>query len=276
MKLNDEMLFGHPVLSSTSNDYRDALFAAEFEVNIEDPDSLVIGATINLNCEDLDDLLEEGGAGCGFYLICRNTYQNRLIEMTPGSASHKLNAHHFFGTIQLRPVVWSKESRTGWSSKYLHSEYGGQADFPAAVVLAVGDEARFSVDRERLRPFESIFTLAANDGLQRGELAVDPEGDKITIFVHSDTKDSVDSIRNDQRGRTVLLNAVYLPALMQVLSEMSQRGKTFETKAWYRIFTGKCAATGIDPAVGDTLQNAQRLLKYPFARIEEQKERLFT
>jgi hypothetical protein len=203
MKLSDEMLFGHPVLSSTSNDYRDALFAAEFDVNIEDPDWLVMGATIRLNCTDLDDLLEDGGAGCGFYVICLDTYQNRLIEMTPGSASHKLNAHHFFGTIQVRPVVWSKESRTGWSSKYLHPEYGGQADFPAAAVLAVGDEARFSVDRERLRPFESIFTLAAHEGLQRGELAVDPEGDKITIFVHQDTKDSVDSIRNDQRGRTV-------------------------------------------------------------------------
>ena len=119
MKLNDEMLFGHPILSSTSNDYRDALFAAEFDINIEDPAWLLIGATISLNCTDLDDLLEEGGGGCGFYVICRHTYQNRLIEMTPGSASHKLNAHHFFGTIQLRPVVWSKEARTDWSSKFL-------------------------------------------------------------------------------------------------------------------------------------------------------------
>ncbi len=276
MKLNDEMLFGHPILSSTSNDYRDVLFTAEFDINIEDPDWLVIGATINLQCTDLDDLLEEGGAGCGFYVICRQTYQNRLVEMTPGSASHKLNAHHFFGTMQLRPVVWAKESRTGWSSKYLHTEYGGRADFPAAAILAVGDESRFSLDRERLRPFESIFTLAANDGLRRGELAVDPERDKVTIFVHPDTKDSVDSIRNDQRGRTVLLNSLYLPALMQVLSEVSQRGNTLENKAWYRVFTAKCAATGIDPAAGDSLQNAQRLLKYPFARIEDQKERLFS
>lgn len=276
MKLGDHMLFGHPILSSSSNDYRDGLFAAEFEISVEDPDWLVIAATIDLQCDDLDELLEEGGAGCGFYVICRQTYQNRLIEMTPGSASHKLNAHHFFGTIQLRPVVWSKESRTGWTSKYLHPEYGGRADLPAAAILAVGDEYRFSVDRERLRPFESIFALAANEELQRGEMAVDPERDKITIFVHPDTKDSVDAIRNDQRGRTVLLNALYLPALMQVLSEVSQRGNTFEGKAWYRIFSAKCAASGVDPASGESLQNAQRLLKYPFARVEDQKERLFS
>jgi hypothetical protein len=276
MKLSDQMLFGHPILSSGSNDYHDSLFAAEFDINIEDPDWLIITATINLQCSDLDTLLEEGGAGCGFYVICRETYQNRLIEMTPGRASHKLNAHHFFGTIQLRPVVWSTESRTGWTSKYLHPEYGGRVDFPAAAILAVGDESRFSIDRERLRPFESIFALAANDGLQRGEMAVDPERDKITIFVHPETKDSVDSIRNDPRGRTVLLNALYLPALMQVLSEVAQRGNTFENKAWYRIFSAKCGASGINPESGELLQNAQRLLKYPFARIEDQKERLFS
>lgn len=275
MKVSDDMLFAHPVLSPVSDDFHDAFFDAEFTISLEEEDWLLIDTALRLSCPELDQLLEEGGAGSGFYVICPQTYQNRLIEMNPGAAKHKLNAHHFFGTVQLRPVIWSKESRTGWTSRHLHPEYGGTVDFPAAALLAVGGEYRFSVDRERLKPFESIFALAAHDDRKWGEISVDPDEDKITIFVHPEIKVSIDNIRNDARGRTVLLNAVYLPAIMQVLVELAEGGRSFETRAWYRIFTAKCAAAGIDPASSNTLLNAQQLLNYPFGRIEEQKERLF-
>lgn len=275
MKLNEDMLFGHPVLSPVSDDYQGALFNAEFVVNVEDNDHLSIEATIGLNSPDLDQLLEEGGAGCGFFLVCRQTYQNRLIEMGPGKATHQLNAHHFFGTLQLRPVVWSKEARSGWRSRYLHPEYGGRTDFPAATILAVGEEQRFSLDRERLKPFESIFTLAAVDNLRPGEISVDPDGEKITIGVQPDTKDSIDLIRNDPRGRIVLLNSIYLPAVMQVLTDLTSGTGNYDEKAWHRIFSAKCAQCGFDPTNAVPLEHAQRLLGYPFARIDEQKEKLF-
>lgn len=274
MKLRDDMLFGHPVLSPVSDDYHGALFEAEFIVGVED-ETLTIEASISLNCPDLDQLIEEGAAGCGFYLIGRQTYQNRLIEMNPGRANHTLNAGHFFGTLQVRPVVWSKEARSGWQSRYLHPEYGGAADFPAAAVLAVGEEQRFSVDRERLKPFESIFALAPIDTLQPGEIAVDPDEDKITIGVHPSTKAGIDDIRNDARGKTVLIASVYLPAVMQVLVEMTGGGRSFEDRQWYRIFAARCAQCGFDPTSAVPLQHAQQLLGYPFLKIDEQKERLF-
>jgi hypothetical protein len=275
VKFSDDMLFAHPVLSSRSNDFRDSLFETEFTVSLGERNWIELKAAVNLKCPDVHALLEQGSAGCGFYLICRETYQNRLIEMSPGTQDHKFNADQFFGTIQLRPVVWSKEARSGWKSDFLHPEYGGSVDLPAAAIIAVGDEQRFSVDRDRLKPFESIFSLAAADNLVRGQIAVDPDGDRITLFVHPETKDSIDAIRNDQRGRTVLLNAVYLPAIMQVLYELGQNPIGFEDRAWYRIFVAKCAACGVDPANSDFLRDAQRLLSYPFERVEAQKERLF-
>lgn len=275
MKLSDDMLFGHPVLSPISDDYREGAFDAEFTVSLEEHDILTIGASITLNCPELDQLVEEGAAGCGFYLICRQTYQNRLIEMGPGKSTQSFNASHFFGTLQLRPVIWSREARTGWHSDFLHPEYGGSVDLPAAALLAVGAEQRFSIDRERLKPFESIFSLAATDTLRPGEVSVGPDNDKIVIGVHPDTKMSIDLIRNDSRGRTVLLNAIYLPAVMQVLSDMAGKEANYEERAWYRVFMAKCAQCGFDPANTVPLEHAQRLLDYPFKRIDAEKESLF-
>src|SRR5690554_710154 len=101
MKFSDNMLFAHPVLSPVSSDYQHAIFVAEFNISIEDPDWLDIETTIDLRCPDLDALLEEGDAGCGFYVVCRRTYQNRLVEVNPGQSSHKLSANLFFGTVEL-------------------------------------------------------------------------------------------------------------------------------------------------------------------------------
>ena len=273
MKLRDDMLFGHPVLSPASDDYQGALFDAEFVVATED-ETLTIEANISLNCPDLDQLIEEGAAGCGFYLTGRQTYQNRLIEMSPGKATHVLNARHCFGTLQVRPVVWSKEARARWPSSYLHPEYDGAADFPAAALLAVGEERRFSVDRERLKPFESIFALAPVDTLRPGEIAIDLDAEKITIGVHPSTKAGIDDIRNDPQGKIVLVASVYLPAVMQVLVDMAG-DRSFEDRQWYRIFAARCAQCGFDPTDAVPLQHAQLLLGYPFLKIDEQKEKLF-
>lgn len=276
MKLNADMLFAHPVLSATSNDFKDSLFDADFTVKVGDSDNLDIVASIALKCPDLEKLVNDGSAGSGFYLICPQTYENRLIEMAPGSKLHRYRAADFFGTIRLRPVIWSKTAQVGWQSNYLHPEYGGAADFPAAAILAVGEEQRFSVDRERLKPFESIFSLAALDGLPAGQIAVDTEPAKITIKVHSQTKESIEGLRNSPSGRNVLLNSVYLPALMQVLSEVSRDRGAAENRSWFRIFEAKCAAANIDLGNPDFLRDAQRLLGLPFLKIEAEKERLFS
>ena len=274
MKLSTDMLFAHPVLSSASTDYRDALFDADFIISIEH-DNLDVAATITLKCADLNALLESGGAGCGFFLIGAQTYDNRLVEMRPGSAQHRFKASDFFGTIRIKPVVWSKKLCANWRSAFLNPEYGGIATFPAAAILAVGDEQTFSVDRERLKPFESIFSLVALEGIQQGQIAVDTDRDKITVNVTPETKASIEGIRNNPTGRNFLLNAVYFPAVMQVLNDVANDRGRCESRSWFRIFAAKCAAAGVDLQNPDYLRDAQRLLGYPFRKIEAEKERLF-
>lgn len=274
MKIDDDMLFGHPVLSHLTDDYMGGIFSCSFDVSLSE-NEVVLSADINLNCPELNALIEDGDAGCGYYLICPRTYMNRLVEMLPGSSSHPFPADQFFGTVIVRPAVWSKQPKAGWSSDFLHPEYDGSVDLPAAALLAVGDEFRFSVDRARLKPFETIFALAVGPDMEKGQIAVDPDEAKITIRAHPDTKASLEEIRNDTRGKIVLLNSVYLPAVIEVLGLLKGGGAGYEHKAWYRIFEAKCASLGINPTDSSPLRDAQRLLSNPFTRIEESREALF-
>lgn len=274
MKLSLDMLFAHPVLSPVSGDFHDAFFDSDFSITLGD-ENLDVLAVVHLRCDDLAALLKSGGAGAGFFLTCHQTYENRLVEMAPGTKEHRFRASDFFGTVRLRPVVWSKEPRRGWKCGSLHPEYGGVASFPASAILAVGDEQRFTVDRERLKPFESIFSLSAIDSVEQGEIALDTDADKISIKVHPTTKASIEGIRNNISGRNVLLSAVYLPAVMQVLGEVSADRSRCEDRKWFRIFEAKAVAKGVNLEQPDVLRDAQRLLGIPFSKIEAEKERLF-
>lgn len=276
MKFTDDMLFAHPILSADSGDFLGASFEASFEYTIESDDRLALRTTITLNCSEILDLVNSGKAGCGFFLICRPTYINRLIEMTPGTKTHIFDARDFFGTLQLRPIVWTKEEVRGWRSASLHTEYAGFADLPSAGVLALADEQRFSIDRQRLRPFESIFALVTAERLEAGQLAVDLDGEKITINVSAETKRSIEGIRNSAIGRHVLLNAVYLPAVMQVLREVSADRGQYAGRAWFRILAAKCDSAGVKIEDPDLLHDAQRLLAWPFRLIQLAEERLFS
>jgi hypothetical protein len=275
VKLRDDMLFGHAVLSAFSDDYVNGIFSSSFEVE-ESSDNLIVTATLDLRCPDLASLVRSGAAGCGYYVICRPTYLNRLVEMVPGVERTSFEAAQFFGTVELRPVVWSREVRQGWRCASLHPEYGGKTSFPEAALLALGEEHRFSVDRARLKPFESIFVMSSDEKVPRGEFRVDPDNQKIAIVAHPETKLGMEALRIPSDGKSILLASVYFPAVMDVLSQLSGSSQNFSDKAWYRIFAAKCAQLGIDPQNSSPLEDAQRLLAAPFNRVDEAKERLFS
>ena len=276
MKLSDDMLFAHPVMSPVSTDYRSGSLDADFSLEIDADDNLDLSVAFALKSTHLSALVMSGEAGAGVFLVCRPTYENRLLEMAPGFRKHRLRASNFFGTIQLRPVVWTKRAQKKWACDQLNEEYGGFADLPAAAVLAVGAEQVFSVDRERLRPFESVFSLASLAELPPGEIAVDTDVDKITIKVNPATKESIEGMRNSLTGRNLLLNSLYLPAVMQVLHDLRLDPQRHSDRPWFRVVEAKCSASGIRLENLEPLRDAQILLKLPFLKIEAEKERLLS
>ncbi|WIW95464.1 hypothetical protein [Altererythrobacter rubellus] len=275
MKLSNDMLFAHPVLAPYSDDYNDALFDCSFEVLLDD-ETVILQVELKLNCADLERLVDEGAAGTGFFLICPRTYYNSQIEMAPGKATLDYKAQNFFGTVMLQPVVWSKESRKGWTSSLLHEEYGHGVDLPEASILAVGEEQRFSVDRDQLKPFETIFALAESDEVPPGQFKVDTGEAKITIYACKETKASIEEMRGvGEAGRSVILNSIYLPAISEVLRQLGDGDGQLANQPWFRIFTAKCDAAGINPETCVPLEAAQQLLNSPFLKIDTVKEDLF-
>ena len=72
-------------------------------------------------------------------------------------------------------------------------------------------------------------------------------------------------MRNVVAARPILLNAVYMPAVMDVISRLQTGQSGIESRKRYRVFKAKCDDLAIDPAdPGQSpLSIAQRLLRQP-------------
>lgn len=119
---------------------------------------------------------------------------------------------------------------------------------------------------------ETIFAIAKSDELPPDTLAVDLESERIRVLVAENIYDTVNTLRGLGHGRPIILNSVYLPAVIQVLETVREGAAAYEARRWYRVFSAKCDHYGIDMEDPDLWRDAQKLLEAPFSEINSNKE----
>ena len=276
MKLNERMRYPHPVLSEFSSDYTTGEFSASFSNQVTDDNQLKIASDLSINCGELRVLIEDQKASAGYFIVCRRTYFNHLQCVPLGESEKIFELSQLYATVSLRPVIWTLEDVENHSSPLIDADFGKDIIITKGAVIAMGPEFRFSVDQQKFKPFETIFTLSKSKNIKPGMIEVDPGEDKIEILADPETYEFIVHMRNIHQGPKILLNAVYMPAIMDVLSRL-QTDHSLEERRWYRIFKAKCDDIGIDPLKKDTfspLEVAQQLLREPLQEIRKAMESL--
>jgi hypothetical protein len=268
MRLNERMRYPHPVLSEYSSDYISGEFRCAFEQNLTPENELRLVADLAISDATLTDLIADQKAATGYFIVCRRTYFNYLQVAPLGKSEKFFDATKLFGTVLLRPIIWTLEPLDSFQSPLFDPEFGPSAKVAKGSVIALGPEFRFSMDRKKYKPFDSIFELAENPAVVPGTFDVDPDQDRITITAEPETYRSVADMRNPESGRAILLSAVYMPAVMEVLARMQTGDQSLEGRKWYRVFRAKCDNLGINPYDNgrSPLQMAQKLLRQPLKK----------
>lgn len=276
MKIDPDMRFPHPVLSNNTGDYHAGGFSIEFEINESfNMDQLRLNYVLKLNEQAIFQLVRENKAAIGVYITCRETYLLRLVALNPLANYFDFEPGQLRGRVTLRPMIWATEDIYGYKSDGLHEEFAGIGwDLPHGAVLALGEESIINVGREKLAPMATIFSLAENPAIPEGETAINMEQDKIVINASGDTYQAITELRSmNPQTQAVLLNSVFLPAVMEVLASLRDGGESqFGGKRWFRVFSAKCDHLNINIENSDVLEDAQKLLKSPFGTIVKYKE----
>lgn len=278
MKISDEMRFPHPVLSHATGDFLAGEFNLSFEVEERSSDGrLRILYSCEITESTVQRLVNEGAARVGLFVTCLETYFNQLAPLSLGKHVLEFRGGLLNGRVVLRPVLWTEQTLDQWRPQNIHPEFDeGSIDVGRHKLLGLGDEFVINVGRDKLRPLETIFTLAASEEMPEGRIGLDLEAETIRIVVGIKTQESVNLFRGNNIGRSILLNGVYLPAVMEVLRSLAAERELYESRRWYRPFVAKCEHLSIEIADPSPLRDAQKLLSDPYRRLMEQQEKIMS
>jgi hypothetical protein len=278
MKISDEMRFTHPVLSRATADFLAGEFSFSFEVEERTSDGrLRLTYSCDITEADLQELVRENVASIGLFVLCGDTYFSQLRKLSFGKGALEFEGGLLNGRVVLRPLLWTERAMDQWRPNSVHSEFGpGVIPVGEHKLLGIGDEFIIHVGRDKLRPLETIFTLAVSDEMVEGRIGLDMESERIRIVVDRKTHASISLYRGNNIGKAILLNGVYLPAVMEVLLNLSSDRELYEQYRWYRPFVAKCEYLLIDLADPSLLQDAQKLLLDPYRRLMDRQEKIMS
>jgi hypothetical protein len=271
MKISEETVFPHPVLSPWSTDIAGAIFSAELTVREElDFSRISISCEASLNHPDLTRMINSGEAQFGCFVSCVETGCRRLIELNFPLGSYCFQSGELLGRISFRPLIWTCKVLPAYLPAGVNPEFGGPVLLQPGEILAMGIEVGYVAERPPLPTIESLFEIKASAECEEGRFVVDLEGDKITVLMGSETFILVQSLRS-QSGITkdVIFNSLYVPVVMQVLSDIGVSGEDrFQAYRWFLPFQARCQDLGVELKHGDTFSNAQEILGNPFLSLK--------
>jgi hypothetical protein len=271
MRINGLTRFPHPILSPETTDYVDGKFEVEIEVDEDTANnSLQLKCSVTISEKSIEEQCLDGSARIGIDLRCAETYRHSLHPLNVGDNTIAFEPGLLSGRVSIRPLIWTTMLVEGFYSQNFDAEYEDQAfDLNLGDLLAWDVEQTVSVGQKKLAPMDSIFELARNEEIEEGQIAVDIEGEKIQINASGSTYDHIHQQRQIGIGQAVVLNAVYLPAVIQVLVYLKESTGDYADREWYQVFTAKCDHHNLDLHSADVLGNAGQLFKNPYLKIME-------
>lgn len=269
MRLTDNTKFPHPVLGPFTGDYKEGEFSVEFDVT----ESRVTGALslsyeIILTEPNLSELVNCGVATVGCIIRCAHTFYSDVRTLSYKVGLTEFSSGLLLNSVTLRPVIWLNKDIPEWNPSSLHPEFSSPISLKAGNILAVAAETEISVGQEKLVPIESIFELSKSADVSESEMRVDLESDRISIFLSPVAFELIDLLRQKSSTLSVVMSAIYLPAVMEVLDRLREEGESYEGRRWYTPFTQKCISKNISiDSSMSILEEAQKLLEYPILSL---------
>lgn len=274
MRISSATRYPHPVLSADTSDYVEGDFSFHMTVSESTVTSEVtVEYSAVLTEPALKKLIASEQAKVGLFIKSGRTYYNVLHPIRLGQGSIEFRKGELRDRVVFRPIIYAQGAIRGFTSDNLHPEFGGREwDFAAADLLAVGPELVINVGLDKLAPMETIFTLIRNDEVPLGQTLVQLDGDCISICASEKTHQGIQLMRQTSAGQLALLNGVYLPAIMEVLSALEGATSEYERHRWFSIFSAKCTHHQIDLDNVQVHADAQKLLHSPLGTLLASKE----
>lgn len=245
MRLSNETRYPHPVLSRFTGDYSAGDFSVAFSVE-EAPETsaMVLKHKITLEEPNIARLVENGQAEIACLVRCLDTYHISKHPLGYPEGKTEFPAGQLINTVIVRPIIFLKKDIEDISSELINEEFGSPIPLKKGDILALDSEVSISAGKAKLAKAESIFELHMSEEVPEGRVKVNLELERISIFLGPNTFSMVNQLRNTEERSPIVMNSVYLPAVMETLDLLKKDQNSYTEKRWYTPLVEKCIFHG--------------------------------
>lgn len=277
MRFEPGKAWPHPVLRppSLGDDYPHAEFEVEIEVERnESSTALQVRAEFELSDPDLLRLVATDAARYVLLIRASKTHYRELIRSDSAHIDTSILAGVLSGRVELSPFLILARDVLGFHAHGWHSDFEGRTfDIAAGSVLAEDQPKYYWVDTADEAPLGSIFEHLPQAGLADGHWQCQLDRERVAIAMsQADSKRyrAARSQANHTPEGQYLMNGIYLPALIHVLTAADRDVDTYGGRRWFASLDQRLEAVGCQPLGSkhaDRLVDAQKVLDSPFSKM---------
>lgn len=252
MRYESNKAFPHPVLRPLSDGGQSADFPGYGFQTVVEPEVSVDRSHIELHIAfeikhpDIVRAIEFGQAEYAVLIYCNSTYYRMYVSSSTRRFTVKIAAGDVDRSVELRPSVVVTDGIDRYEPRGLHDELRGRVyQVQAGSLLAQDKLVDFPASREFLRPITSIFQITPDPQQPIGKFDI-RVGDPVQIIVNPEDNARLAAARRSAERRPAVMNAVYLPAVMALLSEAVRLEEDTSGDRWFEVVRYKAVNSGID------------------------------
>lgn len=277
MKFDAGKAWPHPVLRPPS--YEDDYPYSEFEVDIE-VNRVQGGAEVEVNVKfelsdpDLLKLVQDGTANYVLLIKAPTTHFRESIPSETPKIMRTFKAGDLAGRAEFAPFLVCTQDIIGFAATGWHSDFQDRTfDIVAGSVLAEDLPKDYWIDVETEHPIGSIFGHRANPDQPDGHWKCLYEEDRVWISMSTEDAKRYDWAREQsykQPEGHYLMNGLYLPALLAVLTEVDFHTESYHEYQWFSSLNQRLEEVGCKPVGSNGVNrvvDAQKILDSPFTKM---------
>ena len=274
MRFDYNKAYPYPVLREWSSDYP----RAEFEVTlrptrIAKATAMKIDAVFELSDPDLLELVESKRAHYTLLVHAPATQHRSAHTSFKKHFTARFSDGAVAKRVEARGLLVARQDANAFRARGWHADYADQSfNIPAGGVLAEDYPDIWDIDNAEEAPIGAIFYQQPRDDLADGQWACNLDGDRVVLQLspndHQRFNNARESIANTA-DLAIIMNSIYLPALVHVLHMADQEKGSYDDLRWFRSLDARLQACD-RPELGegfDRLDDAQDLLEKPFTSL---------
>lgn len=265
----------HPVLRPP--EYGDDYPNAEFEVEIDcrrDKGGVAVEMVVEFALSDFDllQLVREDAAEYVVLVKSTKTHFRKEFRSKETRVSGDFKGQ-LSGRVEISSFLICAKRQRGFKAQGWHSDFAGLTfDLEPGVVLAEDKPKEYWIDAADEAPIGAIFETRGG-ARQEGRWECNLENDRVQILLSDIDLNRFQHAReqaNNTPDAQYLMNGLYLPVLIHVLSTADRSSDAYEECRWFDSLNRRLDAVGckeLGDSSADRSADAQKVLEHPFVKM---------